>query len=520
MPIAKLFLLALGPAALAAAPASAAPAKLALVIGNSAYSGVRPVPNAAGDAAVIRTALEEAGFKVTDAIDLPKARLSQKLTEFRHKVEGAEAGSVALIYYAGHGFSLGDEPILLPVDVRIAAGTIRPEATVQLSALVDAASANRSAKAVVVVDACRDLLEFRQLGLAPGSLAPRVRPANAFITFSTSRGYAAADGEKGGNSPFARAFVEELGEAGQPIGVFFRGVAERVFEQTGHAQQPDVPDTSETLILNHKPVTIARALHYKAHSTWTAGDHRGGTELHRQSAQLGDTRAMIAYADRLYYGGEIPADIDQAIIWYHRAAQRGESEGWLALGQVHLNHPKGPRVADAVSWFEKGVEAGNRESMFQLARMLQDDTYGRKDVARAIGLYERSLEAYNCCSAINLALLFSMGKEVPRDLPRARRYAQLAADRGNVKGFDALAYIAVQDRDYATARRNYELAASRGSAFALLQLGVLHNNALGVERNIRTARDYFRKGLARAVETGDKDQIASAHEYLAAIGDR
>lgn len=510
----------LGLAALAATPAGAASSRLALVIGNSAYSGIRPVPNAAADATVIRIALEDAGFKVMDAIDQPKAQLSRSLAEFRDRVSRAEAGSVALVYYAGHGFSLADEPVLLPVDARVAGGAIAPAATLQLSALVDAASANRSAKGVVVVDACRDLLEFRHLGLAPGGLAPRVRPSNAFIAFSASRGYSAHDGEKGGHSPFARAFLEELAEPGQPIGVFFEGVAKRVFEQTGHAQQPDIPVTKDPLVLNDKPVSIARALHYRAHETWSAGDRLKGTELHRQAAKLGDTRAMIAYADRLYYGGEIPANIDDAIVWYHSAAQRGETEGWLALGQVHLNHPKGARVADAVSWFEKGAEAGNRESMFHLALMLQDDTYGRKDVARAIGLYERSLEAYNCCSAVNLARLFAVGKEVPMDLTRARRYAQLAADRGNVKGIDALAYIALKARDYHAARRHYELGASRGSAFALLQLGVIQANGWGVERNLRAARDYFVKGLNRAQETKDQEQIASAREYLEAMGNR
>lgn len=512
----KLFLLWLGLLAAAlAAPAAAAPARIALVVGNTAYSAVRGVPNAARDATMVGAALGEAGFTVLDAVDLPKSALVDKLGEFRGRVAAAGPDSVALIYYAGHGFSLGDEPLLLPVDARLPGGRLDPQSLLQLSALMDAASANKAGRSVVIVDACRNLIQFKDLGLGATTLLPPSRPPNSLLVFSTSKGYSAADGEEGGHSPFARAFVDELGEAGQPVGLFFDGVRDRILAQTGAAQQLErISTLSGDLVLNDKPISLARSLHYKAYALWTQGNHSQSTEVQREAAGLGDTHAMIAYADRLYYGKEVPADIDKAIVWYHRAAQAGDANGWFALGQIYESHPKVRNIRDSVKWLEKGIKAGSKESMYQLALMLQDNRYGIQDVRRAVRLYEASLDAYQGCAAINAALLYAKGVGVRRDYVLARKYGRLAADRGNVKGLDVLAYVDMHQKKYREAARLYRLGSAQGSAFASLQLGVLHANGWGVDKDIDAAEDYFYQGLKQAREAKDSVMIERAEKYL------
>ena len=507
-----LFCFALLPSA-APGKAPAPVPRLALVIGNGDYAGMPGLPNGPRDATLVGAALGEAGFKVLEATDFSRARLEARIAEFRQLSANAGPGAVSVIYYAGHGFSIGDQSLLLAIDSRIEGA--RVDGAVPLTTLLGAASANPRGSGVVIVDACRKLIEFQDLGLSPGALAPRGQPGNTFVVFSTSRGYAAADGEDGGHSPFALTVVEQLKKAGQPIGQFFDAVREGVLALTAHGQQPEIfPALNAAIVLNDRPVSLSRSLQYKAYEAFQNGDKTGSAALLRRAAALGDPKAMISYADRLYYGQGVAPDIETAIFWYHKAAQAGDSEGWHALGQVHEFHPEMKDRTSAVSWLEEGIKAGNKESMFSLAVMLQDDRLGIKNVPRAIELYGKSLEAYNCCSAVNLARLYALGQEVPRDLPKASRYAQLAADRGNVKGFDILGYIAVQEKDYTKAVRIYEVAASRGSAHAWLQLGVFSANGTGLDRNRQRAAVYFRKGLARAEESKDEEMARRAREYL------
>src|SRR5688500_13110764 len=95
--------LALAGACLAATPALAQK-RVALVIGNSAYQKVAPLPNPTNDAGVIAAMLKQAGFDSVDSkMDLKATDMRRTLREFGNKARDAD---VAVIYYAGHGVEM------------------------------------------------------------------------------------------------------------------------------------------------------------------------------------------------------------------------------------------------------------------------------------------------------------------------------------------------------------------------------------------------------------------------------
>jgi TPR repeat protein len=505
-------------AAVFASPASAQPKKLALVIGNGAYAQASPLPNATRDAAVVSEALRDSGFNVDEAEDLKKGELMARITGFRQKVAAAGPGSIALLYYAGHGFELPTEAVLLAVDSRIETGRVHPGDAIPLGMLLDAASANPAGRAVVIIDACRDLLSFTQAGLTPSSFREPQRRPETYVVYSTSNDVAANDGEPGRNSPFAIAFLNEFRNASEPIEQFFNNVRDQVYKQTGQSQEPvDYSRLHGQIVLNDKSVSVARSLYYKAIAAYQDGDRTRYAQLLKQAAELDDPLAMITYGDARYYGVGVAADLSDAILWYHRAVDAGNSEGYLALGQTYRDRAEVRDYKQAALWFEKGVAANNRESMFNLAMMLQNDSRGIKNVPRAIELYKASLEAYNCCSAVNLAGLYFQGAEVPRDLALARKYATLASVRGNVKGTDILGAIELAEGNNAAARRTFELSASHGSPYGLLEQGRMYANGIGVHEDRAMARSFFEKGLQRATETNEAQYIEMARTYLAAL---
>src|SRR6516162_7135753 len=90
--------------------------RVALVIGNSKYVNVDPLPNPANDARVIAQALRDIGFDVTDGFDLARDGMEQQIREFLRKAENAR---VRLFYYAGHGLQVDDRNYLVPVNTKL-----------------------------------------------------------------------------------------------------------------------------------------------------------------------------------------------------------------------------------------------------------------------------------------------------------------------------------------------------------------------------------------------------------------
>ena len=102
-----------------AAPAHAAGKRVALVIGNAAYSDVGMLANPQADAAAVAAALQAAGFdEVLHVSNLSAELMRQQLKSFSSLTAAAD---VAVIYYAGHGVEVADQNYLVPVDAKLAA---------------------------------------------------------------------------------------------------------------------------------------------------------------------------------------------------------------------------------------------------------------------------------------------------------------------------------------------------------------------------------------------------------------
>jgi len=91
--------------------------RVALVIGNSSYQNVAPLPNPVNDAAVIAATLQDAGFDVVDSRhDLPSIEMRRALRDFADRARDAD---VAVVYYAGHGLEVDGNNFLIPVDAKL-----------------------------------------------------------------------------------------------------------------------------------------------------------------------------------------------------------------------------------------------------------------------------------------------------------------------------------------------------------------------------------------------------------------
>jgi uncharacterized caspase-like protein len=231
-------------------PAPGASGRVALVIGNAAYTHAPPLANPLNDASDVCAVLRRLRFTVLCHLDVAdRATLDRHVRDY---VERLEAGSVGLIYYAGHGVQVGQANYLIPVRADPAA--LRGRATdvlYGLDELFDRLRRKTPLFQLVVLDACRsDLSATAPAGPAapsPGGLsralqglgststglsAIRDAPAGTMVLYATASGSAAFDGA-GRNGPLTKHLLQHIGTRGIAVEEFLKRVTAGVEADTG-----------------------------------------------------------------------------------------------------------------------------------------------------------------------------------------------------------------------------------------------------------------------------------------------
>lgn len=217
--------------------ASAAQNRVALVIGNGAYTDIGALKNASADGVLMADSLRTLGFDTTALIDANQTDMKRAIAAFGRKLRTGGKETVGLFYYAGHGIQADGRNYLMPIEA-----APLDEADLDLVG-VDATwvlrqmeSANNSAN-IVILDACRNNPLGSKSRSGSGGLAQIDAPAGAFIAYATSPGSTAVDGQ-GANSPFTAALVDALREPERPIEQVFKDVRRQVLKATGGLQTP------------------------------------------------------------------------------------------------------------------------------------------------------------------------------------------------------------------------------------------------------------------------------------------
>ena len=113
----------------------ASAARLAMVVGNDAYTNASKLRNARNDAQSLAKELEAAGFKVTRVLDATRDKLHDELGGFLRRIE---KGDEVVFFFSGHGSQppqMG--PYLLPVDIRVTGERAIQRDGLSLEQLVD-----------------------------------------------------------------------------------------------------------------------------------------------------------------------------------------------------------------------------------------------------------------------------------------------------------------------------------------------------------------------------------------------
>lgn len=214
--------------------------RVALVIGNSAYTAVPRLANPQRDATAISASLKRLGFEVVEGYDLKMDEMTGIVREFAQKLDGAKAG---VVYYAGHGIAVGDENYLIPVDASLKSEADLDFRAVNVQLILRQMQRDERVN-ILILDACRDnpfttQLAAKSRSVARGLTAIDTQSASGIlIAFATDPRSTALDGEKDGNSPFTSALLKHIETPEVSITTVMDRVRADVWENTGKKQKP------------------------------------------------------------------------------------------------------------------------------------------------------------------------------------------------------------------------------------------------------------------------------------------
>ena len=190
-------------------------------------------------------------------------------------------------------------------------------------------------------------------------------------------------------------------------------------------------------------------------------------ETYRQKAENGDSQGQYLYAKALAYGLSVPKDEKKAFDYAQKSASAGNSDGLNLVGvcyQYGLGCVKNDGCA--VKYYEKAVAKGNIKAKANLALCYMLGNGAVRNERKGMDLLEAAANEGSALAKYKLALCRIYGfcgckKDIQQGVPIVQEYAL------------------------------------KGDLDAMLQMGILCENGLGVERDYNVAREWFEKAAAQ-----------------------
>ncbi len=237
--------------ALAASSSLAAGDRIALLIGNGAYTETTRLRNPPNDVADMAQALERLGFEVLLLVDGDKLTIERGIRAFGELLTGAEVG---LFFYAGHGLQVNGRNYIVPTNAKLVHERDLLFEAIDVALPVSIMEQSGVRMSLIILDACRDNPLARTLAGSIRSLGRSTKVGRGLASIEGARGtliaYAAAPGDiaadgDGRNSPFTAALLRWIGAPRLEVGLMFRRIRESVMAATNGHQ---VPWVSEALV--------------------------------------------------------------------------------------------------------------------------------------------------------------------------------------------------------------------------------------------------------------------------------
>ena len=213
--------------------------KYALIIGNSAYTGITRLSNPVNDANDMEAALSNLGFSVEKVINGSLDQMETAVMNFQRKLS-ASRDAYGFFFYAGHGVQSNGENYLIPVDANniLSENHLRQRA-VSVQTILDNLTDAGNELNMIVLDACRDNPFGWSRGGNRGLTVVSRAPTGSIIMYATSANSTADDGT-GRNGLFTDQLLNSLRTPGLTVRDVFDKTGAEVVRITNGKQHPEI----------------------------------------------------------------------------------------------------------------------------------------------------------------------------------------------------------------------------------------------------------------------------------------
>lgn len=208
--------------------------RVALVIGNGAYTNAPPLKNPPNDARDMALTLKTLGFDVSSGININQREMKRLIRDFGQKLK---TGGSGLFYYAGHGVQSNGRNYLIPVEADIQSEAEVEDSSVDVSLVLKFMDEAQNGLNIVILDACRNNPFGRSFRSASEGLAQVDAPTGTLIAYATAPGRVASDGA-GQNGLYTSELLRQMRVPGLSATEMFMRVRAEVMRQTGNKQVP------------------------------------------------------------------------------------------------------------------------------------------------------------------------------------------------------------------------------------------------------------------------------------------
>jgi len=225
-------------------PAQSRP--VALVIGQGDYLKLGKLENTLNDAKSMTAILQSRGFDVVSLANANAAQLRQGLADFRSMLARSRRG---VVYYAGHGVQLGDENILVPVDLREVSAASLTRLGVTLRQVVTALTPAQPEALAIILNACRDnplaAAQIQKKGLGEAGIDI---PPGFLVIYAASAGQTALDSaDTSANGLFTARFTRWFADPSLSLRQVMRRTRVDVMDTARQLHHPQLPSMYDTL---------------------------------------------------------------------------------------------------------------------------------------------------------------------------------------------------------------------------------------------------------------------------------
>jgi hypothetical protein len=232
---------------------------------------------------------------------------------------------------------------------------------------------------------------------------------------------------------------------------------------------------------------------------------------YREAAAQGHPGAQFNLGNLSRDGEGLRLDRDNARVFFEAAARQGHAGAAYNLAWLLDEREPVDLRSLAIEWYVKAAELGVIEAARRLGSMFETGEVSVPDPDMAMVWYEKAAQHGDAIAQFRLSLLLEAKEGAGHeDFHYAYQLLEQSARQRYPPALTMLAYwleTGLHDttNDCDKAVSLYEQAAALGDADAMMALGEKYEEGEGVNRDVRRARDWFK----RALDAGCEEAVAA-----------